>query len=55
MIGVAVTLLGAVSGGVTAGRPNGKRKHIAQYDAVYALIFTLHYMFGSNIILHTLL
>jgi hypothetical protein len=47
MIGIGVTLLGAIIGGVTAARRKGNRKDIAQYTVVYALIFTLVYFVGS--------
>ena len=50
MIVIAMALIGAGLGGMTAKRRRGNGKDIAQYMAVYALIFIIIGMFVTIII-----
>lgn len=53
MIVIIAALAGAVIGGLTAKKRNGKRADIAQYAVVYAIAFAIVGMLAT-IILHRL-
>lgn len=50
MIVIALALLGAVLGGLTAKKRNGSRADIAQYAAGYAIAFALVGMIATLVI-----